>query len=185
MADVGKIRKKQVVRYEGQAWLVLENTLKTPPNLRAHVQMSLRNLQNGKMAHLRLNVGESFEVLPTDTRKVEFSYRNGDDFNFMDPATYESFDVGLDLVSDSLDYLAEGQIYDMLFVDEAPIVLDLPASVVLKVTDAPEGLRGDSSGGVTRPVETETGKMVPAPLFIKTGDQIRVSTEDGSYLGRV
>ena len=89
-----------------------------------------------------------------------------------------------DMVEDAKKYLSEGNEYDILFVDGQAVKIQLRSSVELKVTDAPEGLKGDTSGSALKPVTTATGVIVQTPLFIKSGDLIRVSTEDGSYLGR-
>ena len=184
MAKVNTIKKKNVIRYNNEPCLVLDCTIRTPPNLTSFCQMTLRNLTNGKVVHVRCPVSESFDVLPTDARKVEFSYENQGVYSFMDDETFETFDINRSMLEDAIPYLASNRHYELYFVDGEPIALNLPSAVELKVTDAPEGLKGDSSGNVQKPVTVETGLTVMVPLFIKNDQVIKVSTEDGSYLGR-
>jgi elongation factor P len=181
---VNQIRKKNVIRYEGRPCLVLENTIKTPPNLRPHCQMQIRDIVSGKVSHLRLPVSESFEVLPTDARKLEYLYENQGVYTFMDPESFENYDMSKDTIEDALKFMAPNQQYEFLFVDDKPLVINLPPSVVMQVAESPEGIRGDTASNVQKPAIMETGMTVMVPLFIKTGEMIKVSTENGSYLGR-
>ena len=181
---VNQIRKKNVIRYEGRPCLVLETIIKTPPNLRPHCQMQIRDIVSGKVSHLRLPVSESFEVLPTDARKLEYLYESGDVYTFMDPDSFENFDLNKSAIEDALKFMAPNQQYEFLFVDDKPLVINLPASVVMKILESPEGVRGDTASNVQKPATMETGMTVMVPLFIKAGESIKVSTEDGSYLGR-
>jgi elongation factor P len=184
MPVVAHIRKKNVIAYNGDPCLVLDHAIRTPPNMRSFCQMTLRNLRSGKVTPLRVNVGESFDILSTDVRRVEFSYADGDMYTFMDPDTFEEFTLSKSLIEDIINYLVQGQPYEILFVDGKALTVTLGASVVMKVVEAPEGIRGDTSGNVQKPCTTETGMTVRVPLFVKTGDLIKVKTEDGTYLER-
>lgn len=184
MAQISSIRKKNVIRYNGEPCLVIESQIRTPPNMRSFAQMSLRNLMTGKVIHVRTNVGDSYDILPTDIRKLEYSYEAQGDYVFMDPVTFEEFTLNKDLVEDALKYMVPNQSYEVMFVDGKPIVLNLTSTVNMKVIEAPEGLRGDTSGSAQKTVKVETGLDVRTPLFIKTGDVIIINTEDGSYAGR-
>ncbi len=185
MATVSQIRKKNVISYNNEPCLVLECQIRTPPNMRSFAQMSLRNLVSGKVIHVRTNVGDTYDILQTDVRKLEYSYENQGVYTFMDPETFENYDLNKELIEDVKDYLVPNQVYEVFFVNQRPLAINLASTVEMKVTDAPEGIRGDTSGNVQKSVTVETGKVVRVPLFIKTGDVIKVSTEDGSYLGRV
>ncbi len=184
MPVVAHIRKKNVISYNGEPCLVVDHAIRTPPNMRSFCQMTLRNIRTGKVTPLRVNVGESYDILSTDVRKLEYSYADGDSFTFMDPETFEEVSLSKEILGDALNYLVPSQSYDVLFVESKPLTVNLGASVTMKVTDAPEGIRGDTSGNVQKSVTVETGMTVRVPLFIKTGDIIKVSTEDGNYLGR-
>ena len=184
MVTVNNIKKKNVINYKGEVCLVLESILRTPPNLRAFAQMTLKNLKTGKIIHLHCNPNESFEVLKNDFKTLEFSYEDRGIYVFMDPETYETYELPKDLLEDVIDFLVPNHQYEIMFVEEQPIMLNLPPSIVMKVDYAPEGVRGDSATNVMKPVTLETGITINAPLFIKTGDLIRVNTEDRSYMGR-
>ncbi len=181
---VSQIRKKNVVKYNGEPCIVVEATVRTPPNLTSYFQMTIRNLMTGKVSHIRTNVGESFDVLITEIRKLEYSYQDQDVYNFLDTTTFENYELTKSMVEDSLDYIVLGHSYDILFIEGRPVRIDLPTTVEMKVVEAPDAVRGDSSGNVLKPVTVETGKIIRVPLFIKRDDVIRVNTESGEYLGR-
>ena len=164
---------------------MLECQHRTPGNLRAFVQATLRSIRTGKSFDIRLSSTEKIEVVPLDHRKLEYSYRDGDDFVFTDPETYEPLTIVPELVGKAVDYMVENCLVEITFVEGNPAVLDLPTSVVLTVTDAPEGVKGDSTTNVMKTITLETGKTIQAPLFIKTGERIKVDTRDGKYMERV
>jgi elongation factor P len=118
------------------------------------------------------------------TRKMEFSYKDGDDFVFSDPETYETVTLTPEIIGDAKNYLVENGVVTMTFVEGKAVSIELPSSVVLTVTDAPEGIRGDSANNVQKPIILETGISVQAPLFIKTGEKIKVDTRTGKYMER-
>jgi elongation factor P len=184
MPVVAHIRKKNVISYNGDPCLVVDHAIRTPPNMRSFCQMTLRNLRSGKVTPLRVNVGETYDILDTNNRKLEYSYADGDSFTFMDPETFEEVSLSKEILGDAINYLVPNQSYEVLFVDGKPLTVNMNASVEIKVTEAPEGIRGDTSGNVQKSVTVETGMTIRVPLFIKTGDIIKISTEDGSYQGR-
>ncbi len=184
MAKVNTIRKKNVIRYNNDPCVVLECAIRTPPNLTSFCQMQLRNLVNGKAIHVRCPVSESFEILPTEQRKVEFSYENQGVYAFMDDDTFELIELNRDTIEDAVNYLVPGQKYELQYIDSSPFNINLPSAIEMKVIEAPDAVRGDTSGNVQKPVTVETGFTVNVPLFIKEGETIRISTDDGSYLGR-
>ena len=184
MPSANDLRKGQVIKFNNEPHLVMETQHRTPGNLRAFVQAKLRNLRNGRSLDQRFNSTESMEVMSTDRRTLEFSYADRDNFAFLDPNSYESVELSAAMIGDAKNFLVANGKVEVLFVDDHPVTVDLPASVALKVTDAPEGIRGDTASNVQKSVTCETGLVVQVPLFIKNGDIIRVSTLDSSYLGR-
>ena len=118
------------------------------------------------------------------TTKMEFSYKDGVDFVFTDPETYETVTLAAELVGEAKDYLVENATVTVTFVEEKAVSIELPSSVVLTVTDAPEGVRGDSANNVQKAIIMETGITVQAPLFIKTGEKIKIDTRTGKYMER-
>jgi len=181
---INNIKKKNVINYKGDICLVLESIIRTPPNLRAFAQMTLKSLKTGKTIHVRCNTGESFDVLQNEYKSLQYSYENKGTYVFMDPGTYETYELQRDVLEDVVDFLVENQNYEVMFIEGHPHAVDLPASIVMKVIEAPEGVKGDSATNVQKPVKVETGLTVMAPLFIKTGESIRVNTTDKSYMGR-
>lgn len=172
------------INYNGDIAVVLDSQHRTPGNLRAFVQASIRSIKTGKSSDVRFSSTEKIEVVPMMTRKVEFSYKDGDDYVFSDPETYETVNLPPEIVGDAKNYLVENSPVTMTFVEEKAVSIELPSSVVLTVKDAPEGIRGDSANNVQKPVIMETGITVQAPLFIKTGEKLKIDTRTGKYMER-
>lgn len=184
MPSANDIRKGQVIKFHGEPHLVMEVQHRTPGNLRAFVQVKMRNLRYGKALDQRFTSTESVEVLTTDRRTLEFSYADRGTFAFMDPETFDQIELSDATIGDLKNYLAPGGKVDILFVDEQPLNIDLPGTVTLKVIESADGIKGDTASNVQKPATVETGLVVQVPLFIKEGEVIKVNTDDGSYLGR-
>jgi len=172
------------INYNGDICVVLDFQHRTPGNLRAFVQASLRSIRTGKSSDIRLSSTEKIEPVPMITTKMEFSYKDGQDYVFTDPTTYETVTLTAELVGDAKNYLVENGEVTVTFVEEKAVTVEIPASVTLTVTDAPEGVRGDSANNVQKAIVLETGITVQAPLFIKTGEKIRIDTRTGKYMER-
>ena len=170
--------------YNGDITVVLDMQHRTPGNLRAFVQATLRSIKTGKSSDVRFSSTERIEPVPMITKKMEFSYMDGEDFVFTDPENYETVTLAAELIGDAKNYLVENAAVTVTFVEDKAVSVELPSSVVLTVTDAPEGIRGDSSNNVQKPITLETGITVQAPLFIKTGEKIKVDTRTGKYMER-
>ena len=184
MPAANDIRKGQVIKFNGEPHLVMETQHRTPGNLRAFVQVKMRNLRYGKSLDQRFASTDTMEVLPTDRRTLEFSYADRDSFAFIDPATFDQIELSAETLGDVKNYLTPGGKVDVLFVDDKALTVELPSAVSLKVVESADGIKGDTASNVQKPAKLETGVMVQVPLFIKEGDVVRVSTADGSYLGR-
>ena len=172
------------INYNGDIAVVLDSQHRTPGNLRAFVQASIRSIRTGKSSDVRFSSTEKIEVVPLTTRRMEFSYKDGDDYVFSDAETFETITVTPEIVGDAKNYLVENASVTMTFVEDKAVQIELPSSVVLTVTDAPDGVRGDSANNVQKAVALETGISVQAPLFIKTGEKIKVDTRTGKYMER-
>ena len=172
------------INYNGDISVVLDSQHRTPGNLRAFVQATLRSIRTGKSSDVRFSSTERLDVVPMMTRKMDFSYKDGEDYVFSDPETYETVTLSAELVGDAKDYLVENAPVTVTFVEDKAVSIELPSSVVLKVADAPEGVRGDSANNVQKSITLETGITVQAPLFIKTGERIKVDTRTGKYMER-
>ena len=172
------------INYNGDVSVVLEVQHRTPGNLRAFVQAIIRSLRTGKSSDVRFSSTEKIEVVPMTTKKMEFSYMDGADYVFSDPETYETVIITPELVGDAKNFLVENAPVTMTFVEDKAVTIELPASVILEVTDAPEGVKGDSANNVQKTITLETGINIQAPLFIKTGEKIKVDTRTGKYMER-
>ena len=184
MATANDLRRGMAISYNGDISVVLDSQHRTPGNLRAFVQATLRSIRTGKSSDVRFSSTERIEVVPMMTRKMDFSYKDGEDFVFSDPETYETVTLSAEIVGDAKNYLVENGPVTVTFVEDKAVSIEMPSSVVLRVTDAPEGIRGDSANNVQKAIELETGITVQAPLFIKTGEKIKVDTRTGKYMER-
>jgi len=172
------------VRYHGDVAVVLEVQHRTPGNLRAFVQATLRSIRTGKSSNVRFSSTETVELVDVNRRKLEYSYKDQEGYVFMDPESYETEMLSPDLINEAAAYLTENLAVEVLYAEGRPVEVDLPSSVVLKVIESPEGIRGDSANNVQKPARLETGKTIQVPLFIKEGEVIRVDTRTGAYMGR-
>jgi len=172
------------VVYNGDVCVVLDMQHRTPGNLRAFVQVILRSLRSGKSSDVRFSSTEKVDVVPMQTRRMEFSYKDGDDFVFTDPETYETVSLTPELVGDAKNFMVENASITVTFVEDKAVSVELPASVILSVTEAPEGVKGDSATNVQKAITVETGITIQAPLFIKAGEKIKIDTRTGKYLER-
>ena len=172
------------INYNGDISVVLDMQHRTPGNLRAFVQATLRSIRTGKSSDVRFSSTEKVEPVPMLSKKMEYSYKDGADYVFTDPENYETVTLNAELVGDAKDYLVENGVVTVTFVEEKAVTVEIPSSVILTVTDAPEGVRGDSANNVQKAIILETGITVQAPLFIKTGEKIKVDTRTGKYMER-
>ena len=184
MATANDLRRGMAISYNGDICVVLDSQHRTPGNLRAFVQATLRSIRSGRSSDVRFSSTEKIDVVPMVTKKMEFSYKDGADFVFSDPETYETVTLTPEIVGDVKNYLVENGTVTVTFVEDKAVSIELPSSVVLTVSDAPEGIRGDSANNVQKTVTMETGITVQAPLFIKTGEKIKIDTRTGKYMER-
>ena len=184
MANANDLRKGMCIRYNGNPAIVLEVQHRTPGNLRAFVQAIIRYIGTGKSADIRFGSTDKVELVEIERKNLEFSYGDRNGYHFMDPETYDTITLQENLIGDAKDYLVENLSVQVLYAEGKPVEVELPASVSLKVVESPEGLRGDSASNVTKPAVLETGKTINVPLFIKEGENIKIDTRSGSYMGR-
>src|SRR5256885_11981342 len=144
MATANDLRRGMAINYNGDIAVVLDSQHRTPGNLRAFVQATIRSIRSGKSSDVRFSSTEKIEVVPMTTRKMEFSYKDGQDYVFSDPESFETVTLPPEIVGEAKNYLVENASVTVTFVDEKAVGIELPSSVVLTVTDAPEGIRGDS-----------------------------------------
>ena len=179
-----QLRPGMVIKHNNDLHSVFSVEHRTPGNLRAFVQATLRSIRTGKSSDIRLSSTEKIEPVPMMARKMEFSYKDGADYVFTDPESYETVTLAAELVGDAKNYLVENGVVTVTFVEDKAVTVEIPSSVILTVTDAPEGIRGDSANNVQKAIIVETGITVQAPLFIKTGEKIKIDTRTGKYMER-
>ena len=184
VVNANDLRKGMAIRHNTDICVVLEVTHRTPGNLRAFVQGILRSIKTGKSMDVRFASSEKVETVPLNTEKMEYSYKSGDDYVFVNPDSFEEVTVTPEMVGDAKNFLIENASVSMTFVEGKVVQLELPASVVLTVADAPEGIKGDSANNVQKLVTLETGVVVQVPLFIKTGEKLKIDTRTGKYMER-
>lgn len=184
MALANDLRKGMAVRYHGNPAIILEVQHRTPGNLRAFVQVIIRYIGTGKSADVRFGSTDKVETVEVHRQDLEFSYKDHQGYHFMDPETYETISLDESLLADAKDYLVENLKVSVLSIEEKPVQVEMPASVEIKITESPEGVKGDSANNVQKVAVLETGKSIQVPLFIKEGEIIKVDTRTGAYMGR-
>jgi len=184
MASPTEIRKGRVINYNGSPHTVLEMLHRTQGRQAGFVQVTLRNLDTGSTTNVKYLSTDNVEFMHTENQRLEFSYIDQEGYHFMNTETFDDIIIQDKMVADLKKFMAEGTEYEILFVDDRPITVQLPVSVELKVVESPEGIKGDTASNVQKPATMETGLVVQVPLFIKEGEIIKVSTESSSYLGR-
>ena len=181
---VNRIKKKNIMSYNGELCIVLECLIRTPPNNASYCQMELRSIKTGAKIPVRCGIGVSFEVFDNSIKQLELSYEADGNYVFVDPSSFEEYYVSATTLADSKEFLIPGTSYQILFVEDRPVTVDLPPSVTVKVVEAPPAVKGDTAGNVQKTVTCENGLQVNVPLFIKEGEMIKVSTENKEYMGR-
>ena len=184
MALANDLRKGMAIRYNGNAAIVLEVQHRTPGNLRAFVQAIIRYINTGKSADVRFGSTDKVDTVDVSRGQLEFSYKDPQGYHFMDPETYETVTLNEDLLKEAKDYLVENLKVEVLSIEGRPVQVDMPSSVIMKVVESADGVRGDSANNVQKPAVLETGLHITVPLFIKEGERIKVDSRNGTYMGR-
>jgi elongation factor P len=184
VATTNDLKNGLVLNLDGQLWTVVEFQHVKPGKGGAFVRTKLKNVLSGKVVDKTFNAGVKVETANVDRREMQYLYRDGDELVFMDTSSYEQLPVPAVTVGDAAHFLLENQTAIVGLHDGVPLFVELPASVALTVDYTEPGLQGDRSTGGTKPARLETGYEIAVPLFITTGEKVKVDTRDGSYLGR-
>ena len=185
MASTSDFKNGLVLNLEGQLWTITEFQHVKPGKGPAFVRTTLKNVLSGKVVDKTFNAGVKVDTATVDKRDMTFLYKDGSDFVIMDGDTYDQISVPAATVGTAADYMLENQIALVAQNEGVVLYVELPASVELIVSHTDPGLQGDRSTGGTKPATLETGAEIAVPLFLNTGDKIKVDTRDGRYLGRV
>lgn len=185
MASTNDLKNGLVLNIEGQLWAVVEFQHVKPGKGPAFVRTKLKNVITGKVVDKTFNAGVSVEIADVDKRDMQYLYRDGDNWVFMDLKDYDQYSLSNELVGDNAQWMLENQEAIVAIHEGSPIYLELPANVELTITYTEPGLQGDRSNAGSKPATLETGAEIKVPLFLETGTKVKVDTRDGSYLGRV
>ena len=185
MATTNDIKNGSVLSIDGQLWSIVEFQHVKPGKGGAFVRTKMKNVLSGKVVDRTFNAGVKVETANVDKREMQYLYKDGDNFVFMDTVTYDQEHISDAVVGDAAHFLLENQNAIVATNDGVPLYIELPTSVVLEITYTEPGLQGDRSSAGTKPATLETGYEIQVPLFLETGTKVKVDTRDGSYLGRV
>jgi len=185
VATTNDLRNGLVLNLEGQLWQVVEFQHVKPGKGPAFVRTKIKNVLSGKTVDRTFNAGLKVDTATVDRRDMQYLYKDGNDYVFMDVKSYDQIYVPGDTVGDAARFLLENQDVIVAFHDETVLFVELPAAVVLTVSHTEPGLQGDRSNAGTKPATLETGAEIQVPLFLNTGDRVKVDTRSGSYISRV
>jgi elongation factor P len=178
------IRKGMVLNMGGTLFYCLDRDLNTPGNWRAILYLKLKNLTTGSIVDERVHPDDKADVVYLDTKDFNYSYKDGDEFVFVDAETFEPVSLGADMVGDMMKYLRENDAVKITFHDGKALSMELPQTVTLKVVETEPGIKGATAAAQTKAATLETGVVVQVPSFITAGELIVIQTEDGKYLKR-
>jgi len=179
-----QIRNGMILMYNGELHRVHEASHRTPGNLRAFMQVKMRNLRNGAMIDHRFSSSDRVEKATLDTHEMEYLYSDASGHHFMNQETYDQIAMSDEVIGDAMRYLLPNTAITVDFYDGSPIGIELPQTVALKVVETQPGLKGATASASYKPATLETGLVVNVPQFVESGTVIKVDTRDNSYLER-
>lgn len=185
VATTNDLKNGLVLQLDNGLWQVVEFQHVKPGKGPAFVRTKMKHVLSGKVVEKTFNAGVKIETATVDKRDMQYLYKDGDDFVFMDMASYDQVHISPAVVGDAEHFMLENQNAIVALHEGEPLYVELPASVELIIEHSDPGVQGDRSSGGTKPARLETGYEIQVPLFIEAGTKVRVDTRDGSYLGRV
>jgi elongation factor P len=186
MATISDLSKGNFVRYNGEVMQIEELLHRTPGNLRAFYQVKMRNVRNGKLAENRFRPGDDIEILRVETREYQYLYADGESLVCMDKETFDQVYIDKVLLGDSVKFIKEEVTLLIAFENgTTAITAEAPASVVFEVSYTEPGLQGDTATRTLKAATIDNGSEVRVPLFVNTGDKIKIDTRTGDYIERV
>jgi elongation factor P len=183
--STGDLKKGISLEMDGQLYTIVEWQHIKMGRGGAIVRIKLRNLRSGAIIEKTFDAGERFQRAFLERRPVQYSYNDGDTYYFMDNETYETMPLTAEQLGEARYYLQDGMQLEIVTYNDEPLSVELPPTVEMTVTYTEPGFKGDTATGGTKPATLESGKVVQVPLFVSTGDKIRVKTDTGTYVERV
>lgn len=185
MLEMSGVKLGRVIEIDGAPYVVQFTQHIKVARSGATLRTKLKNLITGQVIEKSFNGGDKIEEANIARRKASFLYADSEGYHFMDGTSYEQFSLAKNDIEEMVKFLKEGLEIDVLMYNERPVTISLPAKIEYTVTEAPPGVKGDSAGSVTKQITLENGMTIQAPMFINTGDLIRVNTDTGEYVERV
>jgi elongation factor P len=179
-----RLKKGMLVKIGADLFRVLELQHVTPGNLRGFVRIKFRNIRNGTLSDQKLRSEDTLDRAVLDEREMQYLYKDGESFHFMDTTSFEQLHIDAEALGESVDYLIPDALIKVEFYGEEPVGIELPPTVDLVVEDTAPGIKGATASNQIKPARLETGLVVNVPPFVNTGDKVRVSTDTGEYLSR-
>ena len=183
-ASITSVRGGALIELDQQVFQVVEYQHVKPGKGPAFVRLKLRNVKLGRTVDRTFKASEKVEMAEVDKKEVQYQYRAGDDYHFMDMKTFEDVPLPSEALGDSLNYLREGMELEIWLYQGEPIGIELPITVELEVVETPPAFKGDTAAGNTKPATMDTGLVVQVPYFIEAGEVLRIDTRSGAYLER-
>jgi elongation factor P len=185
VATTNELKNGMVLNLDGQLWGVVWFQHHKPGKGGAVVRTKLKNVLSGKVVDKTFNADVKVDVATVDRRDMTYLYNDGESYVFMDSTTFDQLPISTEVVGDAAHFMLENQTATVAMHEGLPLYIELPASVELTVDYTEPGLQGDRSTGGTKPARLDTGYEIQVPLFITTGEKVKVDTRSGDYLGRV
>ncbi len=179
-----RMKKGMLIKVGEDLFRVLELQHVTPGNLRGFVRVKFRNIRTGTLSDQKLRSEDSVERATLDERAMQYLYRDGDSYHFMDTESYEQLHISEEALGEAVNYIVPDAVINVEFYGSEPVGIELPVTVDLKVEDTAPGIKGATASAQVKPARLETGLVVQVPPFVNIGDKVRVSTETGEYLSR-
>ncbi len=184
MASTSDLSRGAFLRHNNELAVVLEYEHRTPGNLRAFYQVKLRNVKNGRLIEHRYRAGESIDFVRVETRKLQYLYQDGESYVCMDNETFEQTNIPGFLFGDAIKFIKESMEVTVSFDGDIPVMGELPATTTFAVTYTEPGMRGDTATRTLKPAKLENGAEIRVPLFVNTGDVVKIDTYTGEYMER-
>ena len=184
MISTSQFKAGVIIKYNNDMYEILEYQLVKMQQRQPIVRTRMRNHKNGGVIEQPFRSGEKFEDVYLENKPIQYLYSEGDKYHFMDSESYHEVVVNVSVLGDVVKFLKDNSEATGRFCNEEMISVELPASVSLKITETEPGIRGDTAKSGTKPAKLETGTTIKVPLFVNTGDTIRVDTRTGDYLER-
>jgi elongation factor P len=178
------MKKGMLIKVGEDLFRVLELQHVTPGNLRGFVRVKFRNIRTGSLADQKLRSEDSVERAVLDERAMQYLYRDGESFHFMDTESFEQLHISEEALGEAVNYIVPDSVINVEFYGSEPVGIELPVTVDLTVEDTAPGIKGATASAQVKPARLETGLVVQVPPFVNTGDKVRVSTDTGEYLSR-